>query len=364
MAQFSEQWEESKRRARTYPMEYLLRHLGVQFSKDGMVSCPFHQEKTPSASIGKENILNCFGCGAKRKNNIDIYMEIKGVDFRTAVNEINNLEGLILPDRKEAIEEVKKKKPPTNPEESYQKFIAGFVGYKLLSKKERAKIDDFLKDKHLEQAIEILHKNKFDIGLDRYKNIAFSLNGFGISRREKKENRGLPQPTILKVNKSNIWYICEGITDAITACILGFNAISTNSVSNVDALIEKLSSTEKSKNKHYIICTDQDKYGSIARKKLQDFFYSNNYSYNVNTALYSSSYNDLNDWYIANKDNLIDYFNIRKKIDAGTYSSTIFGNMSVIELTNSLLEQIGFKAYVPQLNEYCGEINYYKETLD
>lgn len=33
--------------------------------KDSVVSCPFHEDKTPSCVISpKTNLFNCFGCGA------------------------------------------------------------------------------------------------------------------------------------------------------------------------------------------------------------------------------------------------------------------------------------------------------------
>ena len=310
MTQYSSEWEESKLRARTYPMEYLLRHLGIEFGKYGLVYCPFHKNtETPAASIGYQNILNCFSCDAKKKDNASIYMEVKGCSFRDAVNAINELEGSILPDRKH-IEDSRKKKNKKDPKQRFQEFKKGFHLYKeLLSKEEClpivANIQDFFRKKglDLQQVLKILEENKIELGADKYGNIAFLLEEkeFGLVRREKTENRGTPQPITLKVNNDPVWFICEGITDALTACILGFNSISANSVTNIDKLIEMLSSNQKSKNKHYVICTDQDDKGVKARQKLEDFFTSNNYSYNVSRFLYSSKHNDLNDWYIANK---------------------------------------------------------------
>jgi len=73
-------------RAKTYPLPALL----GQEPKGSMVCCPFHDDRSPSASI-KNNYLICFG-GCKPKdpkkkgwNSITLLMERDGVDFRSAV---------------------------------------------------------------------------------------------------------------------------------------------------------------------------------------------------------------------------------------------------------------------------------------
>jgi DNA primase len=46
--------------------------------KDSVVSCPFHEEKTPSCIISpKTNFFNCFGCGTG-VSVIDWVMKIQG----------------------------------------------------------------------------------------------------------------------------------------------------------------------------------------------------------------------------------------------------------------------------------------------
>jgi DNA primase catalytic core len=53
--------------------------------KDYVVSCPFHDEKTPSLIISpRNNLFNCFGCGASGSV-IDWVMKTRGISFRHAV---------------------------------------------------------------------------------------------------------------------------------------------------------------------------------------------------------------------------------------------------------------------------------------
>jgi len=56
----------------------------VSQGKDSVVSCPFHEEKTPSCIISpKTNLFNCFGCGAGGSV-IDWVMRTERLDFRQA----------------------------------------------------------------------------------------------------------------------------------------------------------------------------------------------------------------------------------------------------------------------------------------
>jgi len=63
--------------------------------KDFVVSCPFHDEKTPSLIISpKSNLFNCFGCGAAGSV-IDWVMKTRGVSFRFACELLQKDLGLI-----------------------------------------------------------------------------------------------------------------------------------------------------------------------------------------------------------------------------------------------------------------------------
>jgi len=71
--------------AKAVPMTQLLE----QENKGGLVHCPFHEDKDPSASV-KNNFLICFGgCkpkdGRKGWDTISLLMERDGLTFREAV---------------------------------------------------------------------------------------------------------------------------------------------------------------------------------------------------------------------------------------------------------------------------------------
>lgn len=62
-------------------------------TKDYVISCPFHEDKTPSCVITpKENLFHCFGCG-EAGSVIDWVMKTQGVSFRHAVELLRNQMG-------------------------------------------------------------------------------------------------------------------------------------------------------------------------------------------------------------------------------------------------------------------------------
>ena len=70
-------------------------HQPKKQGKDYALSCPFHDEKTPSLIISpKTNLFNCFGCGAAGSV-IDWVMKTQGVSFRFACELLQKDLGLI-----------------------------------------------------------------------------------------------------------------------------------------------------------------------------------------------------------------------------------------------------------------------------
>lgn len=58
--------------------------------KNIVVSCPFHQDRTPSFAINKEkNKFKCFSCG-KHGDSIQFIMDLKNISFVEAVRAITN----------------------------------------------------------------------------------------------------------------------------------------------------------------------------------------------------------------------------------------------------------------------------------
>lgn len=59
--------------------------------------CPFHQEKSPSFSVNENlQIFKCFGCG-ESGDVFSYYMRYHNCDFRTAIEEIADRFGIVLP---------------------------------------------------------------------------------------------------------------------------------------------------------------------------------------------------------------------------------------------------------------------------
>jgi hypothetical protein len=77
-------------KAREYPIEEMyagnLQKATGKFSKRGV--CPFHEEKTASFYISKENRFKCFGCG-EYGDAITFHMKITGNKFIQSVKKLS-----------------------------------------------------------------------------------------------------------------------------------------------------------------------------------------------------------------------------------------------------------------------------------
>jgi hypothetical protein len=90
-------------------IEEVVEHFGVRLDKHGKALCPFHQEKTPSFSIKKdENIFKCFGCG-ESGDVIDFVEKFKGVECIEAARLIAEMYGI-----EDSQKSLKQKAAPTS----------------------------------------------------------------------------------------------------------------------------------------------------------------------------------------------------------------------------------------------------------
>ena len=77
--------EDDIKRARNVPVEML-----YDF-RIGKAICPFHEDKNPSLVVWKRaNKIRCFGCN-KTWDSIQFIMDLKGMEFKEAVEYLNNL---------------------------------------------------------------------------------------------------------------------------------------------------------------------------------------------------------------------------------------------------------------------------------
>lgn len=74
-------------KAREYPMANLL--PSSKRSKGRFHLCPFHNEKSASFHIWKDNRFSCFGCN-KHGDTISLVMDLYHLDFKSAVRAINS----------------------------------------------------------------------------------------------------------------------------------------------------------------------------------------------------------------------------------------------------------------------------------
>lgn len=70
--------------AKTIPISNFLK-----IRRDNKVNCIYHNERTPSMHIYKNNHFYCFSCG-KYGSVIDVVMQLQGLDFKEAVNTLLN----------------------------------------------------------------------------------------------------------------------------------------------------------------------------------------------------------------------------------------------------------------------------------
>lgn len=60
--------------------------------------CPFHDDHNPSLSVNLDNgAYNCFACNAKGRDVFKFYQDYKKVDFKTALKEIAEMQGIAEP---------------------------------------------------------------------------------------------------------------------------------------------------------------------------------------------------------------------------------------------------------------------------
>jgi len=82
----------------------------IQLRKKGssyQACCPFHEEKTPSFSVSSvRNMYKCFGCG-KGGNHINFVMELKKLDYPSAIKEIASQHNIIIPQDQRSDEQKK-----------------------------------------------------------------------------------------------------------------------------------------------------------------------------------------------------------------------------------------------------------------
>ena len=76
---------------RLLPLPSVLAHYGIRPDKNGMINCPFHEDKTPSMKVYPcAGTFHCFGCGATG-DQIEFIQKKEGLDKHAAIMKAKSL---------------------------------------------------------------------------------------------------------------------------------------------------------------------------------------------------------------------------------------------------------------------------------
>lgn len=268
--------------AKRVPMDHVLDMLGVE-KKGKKYRCPFHSDRTPSASITNNNLLWCFACN-NGYDTISVVQQERGLTFQDS---IDYLLGSPVEVKKsiEVDKEYIRSNASSTALHNFQKTAAEFRPYSQDMKPHlRNLILEHKEDRKLNNLFKILKDNNYSIGLSPYKQewqITYRLNGFYIKRGAGKEKyvMGNVKITPVKVNSKKEFVIVEGITDALACAELGYNAISLNGKNNYKMLQELWIEYPLLCTYDYIIGTDNDEAGLKCRDDIAFFCTKHNINF-------------------------------------------------------------------------------------
>ena len=328
--------------AKEVDFKKVLNYLGIGITKSGQFCCPFHGDRTPSAVITDNNKGCCFVCNKVNGKHfsfdtIDLIMEVKGIDFKSAVNLLIELDG-----RKIDIIPIKAYGIKANESSSLEvkdmikycrvmrinqvEYLAkrgiyipnnyDHNDYKnskdILIKKNIEIYHSYYKNNGYKDIKDVLIKNNIAIYHNYYNNcnkivyhfkhdenncpyyedlneeflIMKKTDKFDDINIPKAQNFGTPYPKFIFTNERELdVYICEGIEDALSMVQAGRNAVTLNSVKNVDKFIEILEDAPKLAKYNFIIATDMDNAGIECRDTLIEYFKEHGYNYDTFKAL-------------------------------------------------------------------------------
>ena len=120
--------------------------------KDCVVSCPFHDDKTPSCVISpKSNLFNCFGCGAGGSV-IDWVMKTQNLKFRDAVVWLSNECLPFIEDIKADTSSLAAAPLVASSEAEDQALLHKVVNFYHKTLKENEEAQDYLRERGLDDA--------------------------------------------------------------------------------------------------------------------------------------------------------------------------------------------------------------------
>lgn len=262
--------------ARNKDIAEIIRHYGIDVSRNGYFKCPFHNGSDLAAI--HENRFKCFHSGCKSSGStIDFVSKIENINAIEAVNLIlsNNLSNVNYD-------------PSIEAQKDHENAVLKNMVLKNSRNISRCKDGlNYFEDRGLLEALPLVNKDQLQIKFNEYngyKTIVYRFikEDFVIQKSINKTNGkrfvrnfGQATPIIMKSYDHDKYLIVEGIEDGLTALILGYNFISLNSVQNVGKLIDLFKDNQEFINKNRVLlCLDNDKGGNEGTEKLKSHFFS------------------------------------------------------------------------------------------
>ena len=283
-------------KARNIDIFNVLRICNMYPDRYGRYICPFHRDTEASAYV-RVNRLFCFACSNEEPSGwstIDVVMQVKNVSKEDAVKIILELCGGYTAcfDNEIAIKNEKQRvKTEKEENEDYEEVRESFL------KKARAIKDSdkdlfikYLKTRNInERVLKVLDKNGIIYGTDEYNQPAFVFDYKHCVFRHSKDNanhsmvitRGAGSYTKIKSNEIPVFFVVEGIYDALTLLDRDTspNIICLNSIKNLNDFIETIENDWNSKKHIYILALDNDEKGIKATEKLIKILEKNSIRY-------------------------------------------------------------------------------------
>lgn len=285
--------------ARNVDIKSILSYYKKEFYKNNC-KCIFHEDKNRSAYITRGNRLKCASanCILSDKNTsystIDIVKHFENIDnVRDAAERVLEISNTPINYTSAFIN--------NNDVKPGKKGLSYQDRYNLASKKNIDKVIKYLNSRGIsKKVLPILEENNISYGADKFDQVHFFFTRqkyciYRSKTQNKNFNCGEVSPICIKANKSNTWYIVEGIFDGLSLLQSNYNVIILNSVANTNKFLDKFSTNNNMKKFKYVIATDNDPAGHEAKKQLEEYFIKNDISYKLFNILYDSKYKDVND---------------------------------------------------------------------
>lgn len=292
--------------ARAKDITSIIRYYNVEVSQSGYFKCPFCDTKRKDSGAIKNNRFKCFHCGAGGST-IDFVARIENINPINAVNKI--LDDKLTVDN-------------YNPVIEAEKCIKNDILKNMILKNSRliSRCPEGIKyfeDRGITKALDLINKDQLQIKYNEYSNYKsiiyrFKKHDFIIQKSIEKNiegrryvrNFGNVHPVILTSYDHNKFMIVEGIEDALTTILLGYNCIVLNSVQNINKLIDLLETNKEwAMSNNYLLCLDNDNAGNEGMKKISDYFSSIGLQYwtsKYRKQMIKYNNKDINDYYIKN----------------------------------------------------------------